>query len=944
MRSTVRSLMVLVVVVLLQREALAIERNCAAGMTWNPSAGACVKKRAARKASPEELFYQAIDQLEGKVKGASAAKGVALLTESCKQKLAPACTVLGFVYLNGRGTTADPGKALAAYEMGCDLGDDDGCIGAADVYSRGLLGQVDHGSAIPLLDKACKRGSGNACVKLAEKYAGALGTKQDDDKAAALYKQAFQALSMQCPGDATACYQLGNLLTEGKGTEKDATAAFKAFDAGCDSGSGDACYEVARAYYTGSGVTQDQPKAIAVLGRACVQYDSATACHDAVVTAEDMKDVMTPDDMLAMAKRACELDARQCDVMGHLYGMGTIVAEDQNNAVHYYQIACEAGSALSCSAMGYRTMNGSGTVKDGAMAIKYWDRACQGDYAEGCLAAGKAYDAGEIVSADHSRAFEYFRLGCVRGSGESCAWGGDLLAGGTDGTGYKKPDQALPYYEEACTQSWWAACSVAGDYYRDGTGTHADTKKAIEHYTAGCEGQGDDLSPSACESLGRMKYLGQGGDRDLGLALVALARACQYGRGRTCYWLDQIAHEGMYGDDAKKIVRDTLENSCTAQEPNEDACVAYSELLRQGGYAVSKDPRRGFQLIDDSCKRGAEAACLAVAEAYASGTGTRRDPAKAKDMYGTLCDKGASSACVELGSLLGKEGQKSQALTLYQKACDDGDASGCNAAGYAHYTGAGTGWNVQQAANGYMKACNLGDATGCSNVGELYEYGIAYAKLPEKAYEFYQKGCTPSDDIGCGKLARFYATGTGGAKKDNEAAMRAFHRGCDATYADPEACRGLAEMWRTLKKGEPSQIAQLEQKAFDRARELSSDNPYYRYVLGTYYRDGMATVKDDKKAAELFVSACDGYDPLGCLAAGQALGATDPARAKTSLDRACAAQLKEACDLAGGKGSVPMAGGAARAGSGGCCDSGRAGSSVLPLLFVLFALRRRYPI
>jgi TPR repeat protein len=926
------------------------QRNCARGTSWNPSAGACVKKRVARKSTPEETFDAAIDQLEGKVKGASAAKGAALLEKACTEKLAPACTVLGYVYLNGRGVAADAKRAEAAYAAGCELGDDDGCIGAADVHSRGLLGEVDHASAIPLLAKACARGSGRACVLLAEKYAGALGTAEDPAKARELYAKAFDALKNDCPKSGPSCYQLGTLYTEGKGTTADAQAAFQAFDAGCDAGSGDACYQLAVAYYNGNGVKADQPQAIAVLGRACRQYDNALACHDAVVTAEDMKDVMTPDQMIELATRACELDARQCEVLGHLHGTGTAFKEDQAEAARYYAISCNAGSALSCNAMGYRSAAGSGVTKDDAAAIAYWDRACDGDYGDGCLQAGKAYDAGEVIKQDHSRAFEYMRLGCVRGSAEACAWAGDLLSGGTDGTGYKKPDQALDYYEESCKSGWVTACSVAGDYYRDGTGTHLDPRKAAERYTRGCEGVDGNLAPSACESLGRLRYVGDGGAKDLAAALTSFARACKYGRGSTCYWLDQIAKEGALGADAKALVSSTLEDSCASKEPVEDACVALAGLLGRGGYAVAKNERRSFALIDASCKRGAEAACLAVADAYASGTGVVANADKAKEMYAGLCDKGQSGACVQLGSLLGDEGKKEQALTLYQRACDDGNASGCNALGYAHYTAEGTRWNVALAAKGYEKACELGEPVGCSNVGELYEYGIGYPKDAAKAYEFYGKGCTPSSDIGCGRLARFYATGTGGAKKDVDRAIKEYRRACDASYVTPEPCRALAELLRDTGKGTAPEIAQLTQKAFDRAKELAVKNPFYKYVLGTYHRDGVATVKDPKKAASLFVEACEAYDPVGCLAAGHLLLGegglpADRERATVELDRACAAQVTEACDLAttarGGKPGVPLAGGKAKGGCG--CDGGGSGSSAAIFALVLLSLitRRR---
>ena len=73
---------------------------------------------------------------------------------------------------------------------------------------------------------------------------------------------------------------------------------------------------------------------------------------------------------------------------------------------------------------------------------------------------------------------------------------------------------------------------------------------------------------------------------------------------------------------------------------------------------------------------------------------------------------------------------------------------------------------------------------------------------------------------------------------------------------------------------------------------LAKENPSYMYLLGTFYRDGVATVKDPAKATEWFVKACEGgydgrsqlrFDGSDAEAAWASLGGR-PAVAEQALD------------------------------------------------------------
>jgi len=98
-----------------------------------------------------------------------------------------------------------------------------------------------------------------------------------------------------------------------------------------------------------------------------------------------------------------------------------------------------------------------------------------------------------------------------------------------------------------------------------------------------------------------------------------------------------------------------------------------------------------------------------------------------------------------------------------------------------------------------------------------------------------------------------------------------------------------------------------------------------------------------KQSLAAFTRACDGFDPLGCIAAGKALRATkqpaDAERARVYFERACAAGVDDGCTAI----AKPAAGPAPIARAHGCGCSGEVapGTHGGLALLVLALLRRR---
>lgn len=920
--------------------ASAADRNCPPGQTWNPGQGACVKKVVARKRSPEEAYYLAIDKLEGKDGKIDAAKAASLLQGACGARHAASCQLLGYLHEGTRLGAADPQRSLALYERACELGDGDGCMSAANVHSRGLLGKPDPAAAIAPLTRSCELGNGAGCVHLAEKYEQALGVERDEARAKALYQRAHERLAAECPKNGQSCYALGRLYVFGNGVAVDYKKGREVFVAGCDAGSGASCYAVGYLVQRGFGTTADADASLPFYSRACEQYDNADACAEAgtILTNSGSTDAAR---LTALADRACDLSTAQCSLQAFLYATGRGGTRDERKATETYVKACQAGNALSCSAAASRIARGEGVAADGVLATQIWERACETGSGEDCFQAGLAHRDGELVKKNLPRAFELFSSGCVRKSAGACEAAGDMALTGEDGTGRKVPDRALELYATGCQlDGGGETCTRLGDVFRTGEGLPTDPHKAVAAYTAGCKA-GDG---AGCAAVARMHEGRDGVKRDLQAALAEHAWACQYGEGSSCYAIGPLADATNADAELRQRAVALLQAQCENPKRRvEDACQALALAYAGGNGLVEKDARRGFELVNESCARNHLSSCLVLANFLTEGVGVVPNKDAARERYASLCDQAIPEACWHLGNVYIDLGKFDESTPLYRRACEEGMAPACNNLGFNLYTGQGATWSAAEAAVAYQRACDLGDPYGCANVGELTEYGIGVPPDDTKAAALYEQACTDDAFPGCPRLGVMLEEGRGGKAKDVKRARELYARSCVA--GSPDGCRALAAL--AEREGESRQeVAKLALRAFDLAKAQAKLNPYYAYVLGTLHRDGVGTPADEKEAVIWFDRACEGRDPLGCIAAGEAHlagagGTRDVTRAVAMFDRACAAGVDRACARANEAKTLPMSGGKGCACRG--AGDGDAGAT-LPLgvaLVALVALRRR---
>jgi uncharacterized protein len=925
------------------QQAHAIDRACSAGQFWNPSVGACMKKPV-KRLTADDIFIKATDILEGKVADKQDPDAINMLSANCTAKHPASCQLLGFLHALGRSVTADNDKAARYYAESCALGLLDGCVDAAQLDQR--IGQADVARKKFLV--ACEKGSANACTGAAEMAEEGAGGEVDDALSKGLFGKAFAMNVAACPASSAACHQLGISHWKGRGTIKDASKAYKLWTAACNSGYGMSCHFQAQALEQGFGVQEDPKGGIAIYERACRQYDSAVACS---TMAERLAiDKREPEQTKQLAERACKLDSQYCATLGELYRIGFSVTADEKTASRLLGSACLGGGAPSCVFYAKRLQDGIGVTRDPLMARAMYLRACNAGNAAGCAGIAQLSADSAKTREEFEAALNYAKKACTGESGDGCNLAGALVASGKHSTKGPELKRAFEFYVSGCEHQSPSACSSAAEGYASGDQVAKDDVKAAELYDKACGGNGKTFIASACQTVSSIYERGVGVTVDLRKALLFSAHACEFNELDGCLALDRLAKASKASDKDKGIAVNSLDEVCR-KHPGDIPCLIKGDLQSTGGTLFSKSAKSAFDLYSKSCAEKSDLGCSRLAVAYENGLGTSKDRPKALALWKSLCDSEVSFGCLGLAIHYDQNKQHNEAAPIMAAACELGNGTACTGAGYnAYVSRGGTRWDVALAMQRYQRGCELKDAIGCGNVGELFEYGIGVPADAKKAYEFYTKGCELGSPSSCGRSARSLARGHG-VNRDTSKAEDLYRQACNSSAEpSPESCRELADLLSSQANTSPkptlqADIARFRTSAFVAAKAFAVENPYYMWVLGTFYADGVATPKDPAAASEWYVKACDGYDPMGCLAAGVAFSngsvAKNADRARVYYERACAAGVEAGCLGAGGAARPPAV---TKKGCASCSSSELPRGSeftFVAVLLIFFSRRRR---
>ena len=157
-----------------------------------------------------------------------------------------------------------------------------------------------------------------------------------------------------------------------------------------------------------------------------------------------------------------------------------------------------------------------------------------------------------------------------------------------------------------------------------------------------------------------------------------------------------------------------------------------SGSVRLAAKAVAKVASYEWQLSKDAGKTWLELPKTLQAKTAVSGltpgmtygfrfrAGVRADPARAVTLYQRACNDGEFPACSNLGRLYalgqGVERDDTNAVLLFRRACDGGNAGGCGNLGSAYQAGVGVARDRDRATELHKRACDGGATDFCTSV------------------------------------------------------------------------------------------------------------------------------------------------------------------------------------------------------------------------------------
>ena len=101
-----------------------------------------------------------------------------------------------------------------------------------------------------------------------------------------------------------------------------------------------------------------------------------------------------------------------------------------------------------------------------------------------------------------------------------------------------------------------------------------------------------------------------------------------------------------------------------------------------------------FKTARKQCRRGDQAVCVDLAQAYVDGRGISPDLERASALFLEACESGQPAGCLHYGLLLldgqlGGAPDPKAAASWFERACQENQAAGCSQQGLLYLTGIG---------------------------------------------------------------------------------------------------------------------------------------------------------------------------------------------------------------------------------------------------------------
>ena len=148
----------------------------------------------------------------------SCAQTIRYLKDSCNNKGAKSCGVLGYIYEGGYGVSVNLKSAIAYYKRACDLRYGVGCVNLGVIYAK----VENYKDANSYFARACEMRNAEGCLNLGISYLYGYGVSVGEIRAKLLFREARQYYIESCnKQNALDCKSVAQFYKDGIGIEID---------------------------------------------------------------------------------------------------------------------------------------------------------------------------------------------------------------------------------------------------------------------------------------------------------------------------------------------------------------------------------------------------------------------------------------------------------------------------------------------------------------------------------------------------------------------------------------------------------------------------------------------------------------------------------------------------------------------------------------------------
>ena len=285
---------------------------------------------------------------------------------------------------------------------------------------------------------------------------------------------------------------------------------------------------------------------------------------------------------------------------------------------------------------------------------------------------------------------------------------------------------------------------------------------------------------------------------------------------------------------------------------------------------------------------------MLIVSLYAESTIEKENKERELRLYEKQCQEGNATACYKAGVKYTNQATiegRATAFTFFHKSCDLNDTYVCTKLARTYESNLSTRYDINKSIGLYKKSCLLKDAKACEGLGFIYEEGRGeVAPDHDLAVKYFMKTCEFSTDS-CKKIAFAYDFGVNGLHKERSSAIVFYKKACD--YNITTSCSSLGRFYLEDKKYVDASLVLK--------KSCQSKDGWSCSQLGELYAVGAKKmVKDNNKSVSFYDKACNYGSRTSCSKLGRMyLNNKKVTKALGYLQKACERADAEACRTLG---------------------------------------------